>query len=294
MTRNRLDEDDSLGLLLDTICNSFGAVVFLSLLVAIMLKNSPTLRKGAFERRRAELELALSRVERKIVEWGEIHCVQREQMRRIDAQVPAVVADIRDLSAAANDVKQRCEQLARTIRDRQQSAEDAQAQLQSLAARLADAKRERAAARIALEAEVSSRSLHARTSRVRGTDKSEIAVHLRYDRLYVWHRYAGDGRRLGLNTDEFVVLENHPNYLETAPRPDAGIPVLDSGMEASIRQRLKQFDSRFHYLGVVVWPDSYDAFQAMKAVMVGAGYEYRLVPATGRIVDRGGQGGTVQ
>jgi len=218
MPSSRAPDNDSLGLLLDTICNSFGAVVFLALLIAIMVTQTPNSHKAELNRRRAEVRLQLSRAERELAELEEQSRDQREFLDGIQQQATELVKQVRELTAEKNRLT--------TVSD----------EVDAMRAELQSAMRRRLKTRVALDAELKKRTATAPVSRVRPTSKMEVALMLRYDRMYVWHRYSPRGDRLGLNVDEFVVLGETQAYVETAPRPDAGTPVRGSGAEAAVRR----------------------------------------------------------
>lgn len=127
------------------------------------------------------------------------------------------------------------------------------------------------------------------------TKYRSLGLIVRYGRMYVWHRYDDKGNRLGLNTDEFVVVEDRGDELITRPDPTKGIS-LEAGNESrtAIGARLRQFSSRDFRVGVVVRPDSFEQFAVLRDWLLSAGYEYRLLPSEGSIVDRGGSDSRVQ
>ena len=123
--------------------------------------------------------------------------------------------------------------------------------------------------------------------------KQEIALVLRYGRLYVWHKYGPGYVRLGLNTDDFVVLSGDSDGLSTRPKPTAGIAINETAASReAVRQLLRRFDKQVCYLAVVVRPDSYATFRHLRDQAIGLGFEYRLMPVETDtpIADRGGSG----
>jgi hypothetical protein len=131
--------------------------------------------------------------------------------------------------------------------------------------------------------------------RARASHKREIGFVVRFGRLYQWHIYDRFGERQGLNTADFVVVGEVNGALDTRPKPFAGV-AIDQANRQALRARIAPFDPTRHYPTVAVWPDSFEQFETLKAVMVEAGFEYRLMPMTngGELVDRGGVGGWVQ
>lgn len=296
MGRRNVDEDDSLGLLLDTISNAFGAVVFLALAIVVMLNQVPDLRDGAVDLQRAELRLELSRVRRELDNLEEVHRVQDADISSIEERLPGALSDVQQWTTVTARLQAEHEHLREAIRSTEETIAAGRERAESLVAEVAAAEHERDATRLALDDEMESRSTRARVSRVRGTHKAEVALMLRYGRLYVWHRYDASGVRLGLNTDEFIAVRDHGSHVETVPRPGAGIAVAAREARGHICRRLETFQPTRHYFAVVVWPDSFDDFQKVKRIMVESGFEYRLMPFTAgeQLFDRGGKGANVQ
>lgn len=138
--------------------------------------------------------------------------------------------------------------------------------------------------------------VEARLPHLHSTDKREIGLILRYNRLYVWHDYGKHGSRLGLNTDDFVVVEDHRDYIEATPKPYAGTPIAGGDSRATLASKLRQFNAVKECFALAVWDDSFESFQTLKNLIIELGFNYRLIPiVTGEgVVDRGGTGGLVQ
>ena len=128
------------------------------------------------------------------------------------------------------------------------------------------------------------------------TKSNEVASALRYGRLYVCHRHDRFGSAAGLNSDDFVVIDDGVEQITATAKPYAGIPVQDVNARPRLEARLKDFGPRNHYLAVIVWEDSFEACQVLKTVMVDLGFEYSLIllPDGESATDRGGKGGRVQ
>ena len=96
-----------------------------------------------------------------------------------------------------------------------------------------------------LAADRDSRRQESRTPKLRGSGfKTYVGLVLQYGRLCVWHRYDAAGNRLGLNTDEFIMLEETADGVVTTPRPSAGIDVDGTAASsAAIRMRLREFSN---------------------------------------------------
>lgn len=102
--------------------------------------------------------------------------------------------------------------------------------------------------------------------------------------------------RTGLNTDDFVIVDDGIQRITATAKPYAGIPAQELSARPTLVARLKAFNPHEHYLAVIVWEDSFEACQEFKNVMVDLGFEYRLIllPEGESATDRGGTGSRVQ
>lgn len=168
-------------------------------------------------------------------------------------------------------------------------------ELADLEQHLSDARKKALEAQTALKSEIASHSVTASLPREHVSIKPQIGFIVRYGRLYQWLRYDRFGHSEGLNTDEFVVVAEENNRLETRPKPHAGMPIEASDVQ-QIEGRLRQFDPQDSCLALAVWDDSFDQFQKVKAAAVGAGFEYRIILMRegNSLADRGGSDGRVQ
>jgi len=142
------------------------------------------------------------------------------------------------------------------------------------------------------EAEAATVRTKGRAPRMRETDKLEFGVMLKYGRMYVM-KTIKNGRQV-VNTDDFWVVEELAHNT-ARPLPHRGLPIrADAELEARVGTALGDINPQEWYLAMVVHPDSFDAFLDLKTALVGLGYEYRLMPTNGPVLDRGGSGGQVQ
>jgi hypothetical protein len=323
MARKSHLNDSSLELLLDTICNTFGGVLFLAMLVSLLL--TQTRKQSELEAKTADPVPAVSAAE--LVRLD----VRADETERELAQLEAVVADVREIGGQMADpgyrekldamhtaVRKEADLAARRVRLLQDIA-DAQAATARAAGRSAATERERTEAQRKLDAaeerldsatrereqlfqsalrlrddtsKSATVSTTGRAPRERDTDKHEFGVMLKYGRMYLMHKYGSDDREV--NTKDFVVT---PGLLNNTaePKPDAGLDLKGKSLSTAELQRyLTRHPARDWYPCLVVHPDSFEEFLTLKAVLVSLGYEYRLMPTNKGVLDGGGEGGRVQ
>ncbi|HVJ68507.1 MAG TPA: hypothetical protein VM510_11005 [Caulifigura sp.] len=299
-------KSDSMDLLLDTICNTFGGVLFIALLVVMLVQTSPASREQlsstnepSIDQRRAQL----------IRELNELN----DELQQLEA---ARGGQLRTLASLAPEEQKRLLDERRDKENRAQGLRLEQAGLEALLPRIAnDISAKHAAADVAkadlvraqtevdrLEKELAAakaakvKELRTPLAKRPGV-RREIAFVIQYGRLYVWHRYDSMGNRLGLNTEDFLVIGKSSEALETTPRPTRGVPItITPASRAELASVIRRFNRDRHYPAFVVRPDSYDDFEVVRDVAVELGFEYRLLPqeADSTLVDRGGSGGFVQ
>jgi hypothetical protein len=289
-----------LELLLDTICNTFGAVLFIALLLIIMLQmTSDTDSTSTESSQVSEQELrALDLREEEV--RGELETV-REAWAELMAQASRYAAP--DLAAKLESLKRRRESVQERLRqrlellgqigERQEHINEITAEMGELDRLISEAEAQKEQTRTELNEARAERTTTTELSHLRKSFKSPIAIIVRYSRVYVWHKHDSNGVPLGLNTDDFVILDESSDQIEATPMPYAGV-ALDENLESqeSLRAWPQRFPPQKYHMDIAVWSDSFAAFRFLKQALVAQGYEYRLVLLSpgGSITDRGGAG----
>ncbi len=305
MRRRAAARSDSLELLLDTLCNTFGGVLFIAMLVVTMLQlggnqppSSPPSTDDFDISAVQDLEETLATLK------AEVAVLRKATRRQADEADSSATREIEDRISASEALRTRLEETAERQDRLVLELSRRQVYLRRLTGELEELDRRLTAARAELqEAEQRAekvRSEHTRPALlpvVSPTQKRPIGVIVRFGRMYVWHRHGSGGVPLGLNTDEFVVVEDGPRELTSSPKPGAGVPIT-SGRELrdALAKRLVPFDKNFHYLDVVVRPDSFPHFHRLRTAFAELGFEFSILLASeGQpVTDRGGEGRGVQ
>lgn len=306
MARRRSSNQDSLELLLDTICNTFGGVLFIAILVVLLLQQTgkaPASAQPASIRLSAvEMQTLTARIASVADELDRLRQNRDSQDALVRSFAPE---EVKELLTTRSELTRQQESLESEIDRLLASNTRLAAQIENIEVENDDVRErhERARTRLItaktrLEEDRKSRTREIRMPVVRDSGaKSEIALILRYGRLYVLHQYEKYGGRRGLNTDDFVVVAEKSDRLVVHPNPIAGVPLEDTqASREAIRNALRRFNAKEDYLAIVVRPDSYGAFQYLRDQAIELNFEYRLMPASSDdpFADRGGTGGPVQ
>ncbi len=280
MGRRHLEES-SLELLLDTICNTFGGVMFIAVLVVILLQL--TSREAGQQLPSQSQQSAMAEEAEKLADVRQrlqsLREAKSQQVTLIDRYGTA------EIKAANADYEAR-----KQVRERLQTARDANltdnanqqatvnmltGEIAALDENLQEAERERIEAKAVHDAMMKLRSRTTRLPMLRPTNKRRAAFFVSMGKLYQAQRLK-PGAGFEVNT---VHVEEVSDGKETAvvPLPAAGIQ-LRAGQNAACNAALADFDPAQHCLTTFVWPDSYTEFGVWRDALVAAGFEYELVP----------------
>jgi len=282
--RQMISTDDSLELLLDTICNTFGAVIFISILASILAQNSapdsasPEETTAAIEetytrqrelselrRRQQTMESQLAQQEELIRRFSNEESVSLAMQIHQDAQLQAKMSAQKTDAADAIEVTERERlQLERAMQERLKELNEAKSRQTEAANNLRDIETD-----------------HGHTAEVRRvheTTKFGFTFALDNGRLYSVHTSEDQNANdmdLMINRDDCEVLEVRGvttiRPLKTAGLPIRGIVSAQQDAKSKLAVVGKQFVVR-----LFVAKDSFAEFLPVKEAMTGLGLEYAL------------------
>jgi len=302
MKRRKHTPADSLDLLLDTICNTFGGIIFIALLVVLLL-----LVSGRPEARQSQVqhaeEIALqhqletlaglkSRLQSSLEKQAEtIAALTPDNLEKTLGDYQEEMARHAYLKTSISVIQKKIHLTVQQDKEISKQIGELQSKLEAIQLQSEDFKKA-----LARHRDARRKMLRMPVVRTAGL-KDQVIIILQFNRFYIWHRYSLQGIREGLNTDDFLLLSDETRGTVTTPNPAAGIP-LDQTDETKQRiiQKLSRFRPNEHYLAVIVRPDSYGAFQHIREIATTLKLEYDLRPTTldAEWVDRGGRGGFIQ
>ena len=276
--RNSADEEDSLDLLLDTVSNVFGGVMFLTLLAALLI-----LTRGAQEVTEPEVvppevtvdtENRLAQIEMR--QAATAIEAQRALISRIDPD-GAMTAKSEQLASIKETIRMAKRQVRRTgasVADRQQELEDQQAKQSDLEEQIQELQERLAEKSKAVE---KSRADSERTVRFRPLSRSgsiEAVVLLRYGRWYMLHNAPYGGN---INRSDFYILQSRGRVTSITPKPHRGHPVTPQSLGDLTKHLKRSFPARKFHVTIAVWDDSFAEFNSVKDALKAAGYRYRTL-----------------
>jgi hypothetical protein len=299
MGRRRQAGDSSLDLLLDTITNTFGGILFLAILVSLLLRTTSATQGERTSQKQPPLEVA-----DQVAFEVKLEDLQ-DQLARLQARLAGQKAEVETPKSANDEEADKLEaELAGALGRRaavyletaeyQRTHDAAQGEILQLdqrrevaAGKVAAATRDRE--RVTEEAEDLAKlrvSLEQRAKRsaieqtagmptIHDTDKQQVAIYVRFGRIFMMHSWR-NGERQGPNPTFFVVSPGEPPVAR--PKPDCGIAIDPESIGSKIRELLRGFPPSRWVVAMVVFSDSFDVFQLVKRAVVEEGYEYLPMP----------------
>jgi len=285
MKRRKTPPTDSLEMLLDTISNTFGGILFLTILVAILVQFSGT------KARKAQSENPTTKT---ITELRDTLAQKTDQLQSLKRalntqnhtladfkpdQNKAIIHKILSLRTSKRELERQRVELATQVSKLENVNAELDDQLQQTGSHLKQARQDEKRLQEQLQAEMQKRTRMARLPALRATQKREFAAILRYGRLYF--PYATEQAKLlkSLNYHDFVVLAEDRSTIRITPKPYAGLVIdASNNLDAVLGKRLAGLDRDTLYLAVAVWEDSFADFMYLRNSLVQLGWEYRLIP----------------
>jgi hypothetical protein len=278
--KRKLEGESSLELLLDTICNTFGGVIFMAILVVILVQmtsksvavDSPPPDQQALtalEGRRGKMQAQLNTLRRAVQQHS------RLMDDLTDAESRKLLEDLKRKQAGRDQMLDDRSQAWGEVSQAQIKTNEISEQLKRLSDASEAARQALASAEQTLQQEVAKRSQTARYSMLRPATKGDYALAVRFGRLYQLQKIGPDGN-FSINTVD-CELKKIGGRDSIVLKASGGRP-LASNATPAIGGVLAEADKNLHHLAVFVWPDSFQYFAALRAAFVAAGFEYRLDP----------------
>lgn len=286
MANRKRPEESSLELLLDTISNAFGGILFIAILVSILIRlTSPSPdddqvaepAHDALVVLETELQDALARLD--------ILSQASEEKSRTAGKleekgVQQILQDVQELRNEELDQQKAVAHQIKEIASSQRKLEDTLRESATLSTALAQVRNDVANRKDSLEEELAKRSKASKLPTPSLAITREFVLVVRYGRIFQPYRYEDSSRSRKLNLEDFVVIKDPGDHLTVTPRVGRGLPISDD--EVFVRNLAEVMQSkspRDWHIALGVWDDSFGEFLSLKAAIVKLGYKYRIIPA---------------
>lgn len=300
MSRRPAPQNDSLEMLLDTMCNTFGGIILIALLITLLARETKVseaetraITENAAARRRqiqqAENELAHARelqrsLDRRAADPATSNLLSLAQQRKRLRDMNELLTE--ELRATGQPAAMRPGDLISNWTARATSTETNLTRERMLVASLQTRVEELQQQSNQLAQAALRQVQHLRLPREHTTAKTNLNVILRYGRVYPLYLFQyGMPER---NTNSLAWQQESDQIRRVDPSPRRGIEPGPGA--AALDQFLAQVSTNNFYLAFQVYEDSFSAFKAAKEAALRHGFEYAWEPRTNGFIIRLGPG----
>lgn len=301
MRKSSKNGSDSLEMFLDTICNTFGGILFILLFIVVQLQMAQKSVSEAVSNPISAIEFDTLKAR-----W-ESKRYDLEKLRRQIEQFEDLTKNLTD-----EEAREKFKQWQNLLKANQELLDQIAAKTQQVSENDAEAARisalnQRLLKEIEeLQTQIAKADADAPDTtdqtpekltcpQLKKTYKTEIGLVLIFNRLYIWHNYSSSGRRLGLNTDDFTVLEKSDGRAQVFPNPWRGIDLTADGADEQIGALVKPFSPDSEIIALITAIDSFEQYHTVRDGLKKRGFDIEPIVLSldtfSAIADRGGSGG---
>lgn len=285
MTRRKrgTEDNDALDLLLDTVSNVFGGVMFLTLLAALLVISRGATNAEPPPEPTPEIPEDVPILDDRIVQ------MELEQTRsavatqqRILKNLPSQPGDLEKIEQLASlqetlsdsraELQRKREELLKTqnakAEQEEQQAEQASKQ-RELAEQVAQKREE-----LKQSEKVGKRTIAFRP--LEASSRGEAILVLRYGRIYV---FQNSPQSRSYNEADFFKSGSVGSGISITPKPHRGIPATQEGAQQIASRLRRSFPAHQYHVTIAVWNDSFGQFNMLSDALKAAGYRYRTIPS---------------
>jgi len=296
MSRKR-SRQDSLELFLDAICNMFGGFLFLMLFVVVSIRATREAVSKRDDATIVESEIAALDVELTNLRAERDALAKQVQKTKetLDSLLDPSVADVYRQAVEkrnlAINMEKSNEAIVKEIADLQKKRDELQTQTSETRQKIDNLRSEEKEILLATKKESLEKAQTISPPQLKRSNKVEVAVLLKYGKLYFWHKQSDSNSERKLNDEDFVVVEETENVLITEPKPWRGLDLDSHDAERRLEQAFAAFDPNVEQIGVIVAGDSYEEYGVLRSFLKKRQFEIRPIigkPGVG-VFDRGGE-----
>ena len=290
MGRRRSSSNDSLDLLLDTMCNTFGGIVFIAMLLAILAQTTKVVVEDPqavasarlrMETNRLDLQNEVASLDIELLELSPLHAVNKARV--IEYESNPKMAKFDQLS----ELRKRRAKLQASLADLKAKLSEQHGQ--STAAAASEAQLKKKLLRLAAEVTQLERDLATasrgkvrkfRLPEERATTKVNISTILQGGEFFYVHRVS-DGRASHESYDPACLVSDESDDGVVIIQPIAGsghrVDTSDA-VQRALAPISYRSTAQAYYLEVAVYGDSIREFVRLKEQLNAKGFNYNWLP----------------
>jgi hypothetical protein len=291
------DSTDALELFLDTICNAFGGIIFISLLVCVMLQLSGDVIDAKTDPhdpvRKAKLQAKLKEVQDEIDKLIAIRQTQITQLPMLKNSTDSATLDkYAKLSKRQVELEVIKNRLLKVLGVKKIDQETNEQFLAKLTKEEEKIEKETAELATIIKKQQSAASrANVRTPSAKRTRKKQVPILLSGGRISFVYKHNDTGVPVAENTAEvnIVKIPGEPGKAQVfiSPKPGQGVTIENTDVfAAQLTTILSKFNAKprpgvteanCHYLMVAVWPDSHTQFEILRDMITKKDFGYGLI-----------------
>lgn len=286
-------------LLLDTVSNVFGGVMFLTLLAALLVisrggealqptnKSPSATTDGSLDDPTSMPGLENENVEIEIANGVLIGLIAPGQSYE---DIVGTIATIEQKSKEIEDKKAILAGIESEIASNDAFASQQRNEDERQAKRLAELNASLGSQKQVIDQSEAKATRVVQFSLLRNASTSEATIFLRYGKFYIEHKHPSDDAVNPEDIEVYSIGSLFSGKKAFRPRKSGGQTCTPESLQSLVDHFEKNFPSRRYHITIAVWDDSFAEFNHVKNALVKAGYEYRTIPCTdiSEIVQGGG------
>ena len=286
MGRRRHDEESSLELLLDTICNVFGGVVFIAILLALLSSAAESdLTQDTMDASTLADTIRRQReVQQQHRDYQQAVASIDESIAGIDMAAATARADLLDrLTETESQAEQRLREDDTWLAAFEASREEQAAADGEMERELSDLESELRDLEAKLDNAKSRRTVQARLHAEQRTQKRQLVVMMKENKVFFVPLGTGEQAVKQSGAGAGVELRSYMLGLgiQVVPRKVGGVSPVAVPNDPAMKRLAVLAPPRTYFLEMFVFDDSVEAYQAARVWAVQMGYQYNINPVTG-------------
>jgi SMC interacting uncharacterized protein involved in chromosome segregation len=273
-----VESDSSLELLLDTICNTFGGILFIALLVSILMsqRSAEVLTKpvdqsaqAAMNRFTAELET----VQQELDEARKSSELLEQLSTRIsDPEIKRLLSRKEDLEKSLERIERMVSEELVDVSQEQKKVNETTNEIAAAQNMLEGAKRELDELKKRLGKAIEDNSRVAGFPIAQSTSKSQVTVCI------------GRGKICFLEQNINGTLVDDPSQIvdmtdkKILPNFDNGVIVNKKDGLGSLHSKINEYKAQNHFFRIFIWKDSFETYQTFSDIIAKKRFSYEVNP----------------
>lgn len=290
--RKRSQTDDSFDLFLDTITNTFGGVLLITLLIVLLIKDNTLSSENQFQSAPEDDSLVVeSEIEALLAQKNSLAAnlqIQQTLIQNFENKDTALLSQqLADQLSEINQLEQAAAKLSMQSKAIAKSNQGLEADQQTLEQNLAEKTAEYEKLSKQLQSEIAARTKTMPLPKEARTSKREVPILVVNNQIHILNSNRS-GTGFSPNTGHFQnTSAGQADFVFAGYTlkaiPGKGIP---AGSEEWVKE-MEQYSSDRSFFTFVVRSNSFDSFAKIRDTCVNQGFEYRILP-TDEVIGQGG------